>query len=388
VDIFDITLFAMLRIESLRSLGVAQDQILSVGQLLFNFQMAGMLVGGLFFGILGDKSGRLRSLFASIILYSVGNLANAFVTTIPEYALCRFISGVGLAGELGLGITLVAEILPKETRGIGTAMVATVGVLGAVVAGLFVEVLSWRQCYIVGGSMGILLLFLRLKVLESGMYEKLKEQTSVARGSVLLLFKSRQRISLYILCVLVGLPIWYVAGIVMALSPEIANELGVTDPVLSSRSIAISYIGLAVGDLSSGLLSQLLKSRKKVLYLFEAMTILFLIILFQTSGGRNSSYFYILCFLIGVGAGFWALFITISAEQFGTNLRATVATTVPNLVRASLILMSILLLYLKPQVGLLQSAYIVGIVVFSLSLLATYFIKETFGKDLNYLEGR
>lgn len=386
VDIFDITLFGMLRVESLKELNFIGDDLLTKGQMLINAQVFGMLIGGFFFGILGDKKGRLSSLFASIILYSIGNLANAFVHDIHSYMICRFISGVGLAGELGLGVTLVCEVLHKDLRGMGTAFVATVGVLGAVLAGVLVEMLPWRACYLIGGSMGLVLLFLRVSVKESVMFQNLDHQKKSSKGSLRLLFSSKEKIKRFMLCIFVGMPIWFVAGVVMTLSPELAVALGVNEPILASRSIAISYLGLAVGDFLSGLLSQYFKSRKKVLIIFEFFTIFCLIVLYLSSKGNSANYFYVICFFIGIGAGFWALFVTVSAEQFGTNLRATVATIVPNLVRSSLILMNLYLFYLRSYFNFVTASVITGVTVFTLCLIATMLLSETFAKDLNYTE--
>lgn len=387
VDIFDITLFGMLRVQSLKDLGYQGDDLLILGQKLLNIQMAGMLLGGVIFGILGDKKGRLGSLFASIILYSIGNLANAFVTDITSYSICRFLAGIGLAGELGLGVTLVVEILPKEARGLGTAFIATIGVLGAVVAGLVVEFVPWRQCYIAGGVMGLLLLFLRVQVKESSMFKNLHSNESITKGSLThLFFSSKDKLSRFLKCILVGVPIWFVAGIVMALSPELAAGLGVSEPVLASRSIAISYLGLALGDFLSGVLSQVYKSRKKVLLGFEVFTILSLGFMFLFSNGKSDTYFYVICFLVGVGAGFWALFVTVSSEQFGTNLRATVTTMVPNIVRGSLILMNLYHSYLRTSYGFMHATIITGVTVFFFCIIATLLLNETYGKDLNYYE--
>lgn len=386
VDIFDITLFGMLRVQSLKDLGFSGDELLTKGQLLLNVQMFGMLVGGFLFGILGDKNGRLVSLFASIILYSIGNLANAFVTDINGYIFCRFLSGVGLAGELGLGVTLVVEILHKDVRGMGTAFIATIGVLGAVVAGFLVEMFSWRMCYVIGGSMGLLLLFLRISVRESGMFQAVNTNENITKGSLQLLFSSREKIRRYVLCILVGMPIWYVAGIVMTLSPELAILLGVGEPILASRSIAISYLGLAVGDFLSGTLSQYFKSRKKVLLGFELFTIVSLVGLFVLSKGQSAFIFYVLCFIVGIGAGFWALFVTVCSEQFGTNLRATVTTTVPNLVRSSLIPMTLYLNFWRSTFDFFTATIITGVSVFFVCLLSTIYLRETFAKDLNYTE--
>ena len=138
----------------------------------------------------------------------------------PTYAALRFIAGVGLAGELGAGITLVSEILPKEVRGYGTTIVASVGIMGAVVAVLVGDAFDWRIAYIVGGVMGLALLVLRIGVFESGMFEGVK-QTTVARGNFFALFANPARTRRYLSVVLVGLPIWYVIGILITFAPEL-----------------------------------------------------------------------------------------------------------------------------------------------------------------------
>jgi putative MFS transporter len=387
VDIFDLTLFNMVRKASLESIGVPPEKTVEYGLLLLNSQMIGMLLGGIICGVLGDKKGRLSSLFASILLYSLANIANAFVTDVTTYAILRFIAGVGLAGELGVGITLVSEILPKETRGLGTALVATIGVLGAVVGGVFVEIFDWRTCYIIGGCFGLMLLFLRVKVHESNMFDDLKKENhNLQKGNLLFIIKNPERLKRMLICILIGIPIWYVAGILMPFSPEIAQELGVAGVVTSSRTIAICYLGLAFGDFFSGVLSQHFKSRRKVIFIFEVFCVFVIALLLITTKNNSTTWYYILCFLIGLGAGFWALFVMISAEQFGTNIRATIATSIPNFVRASVIPMSILLTQLKPSQGLLNATIIVGIVVFALAFIGAWFLTETFGKDLNFVE--
>ena len=387
VDIFDLTLFNMLRKSSLESMGIPADKAVEYGLLILNAQMIGMLVGGIICGILGDKRGRLSSLFASILLYSLANIANGFVQDVPTYAVLRFIAGVGLAGELGVGITLVSEILPKETRGLGTALVATIGVLGAVAGGIVVEIFDWRTCYIIGGCIGLLLLFLRFKVHESDMFDDLKKgHENIHKGNLLFLIKNPARVKRILVCIMIGIPIWYVAGILMPFSPEIAKELGVRGDIMASRTIAICYLGLAFGDFFSGVLSQYFRSRRKVIFMFEILCICMIALLFLTTKDSSPTYYYFLCFLIGLGAGFWALFVMVSAEQFGTNIRATVATSIPNFVRASILPMSLLLTQLRPSMGLLQSTVIVGIIVFIIALFGAAFLDETFGKDLDYLE--
>jgi MFS family permease len=386
VDIFDLTLFNMLRSASLKDLGIPDHLQVEYGIQLINSQMAGMLLGGIFWGMLGDKKGRLSTLFASIILYSVANLANAFVTSINPYLFWRFLAGLGLAGELGVGITLIAEILPKESRGLGTAVVASIGVLGACVSGIIVEFLPWRTCYIIGGSLGLCLLLLRVSVHESGSFKKMDSDVKVSKGNFLLFFQSSKRFFTFVNCILIGTPIWFVAGILMAFSPEIAVALGVTDPILASRSIAISYLGLAFGDFFSGYLSQIWQSRKKVINLFMICCLGFIALLYLTTGGRGEVYFYTLVFLIGLSAGFWAMFVMVGAEQFGTNIRATAATTIPNFVRGALIPMTFAFKALKTNYGLIQSSLIVGVVVFILAFIGNYFIAETFAKDLDFYE--
>jgi MFS family permease len=390
VDIFDLTLFNMLRVQSLEAILVPKEKIIETGIMLLNCQMAGMLIGGIFWGVLGDKKGRLNVLFASILIYSAANIANAFVGDVFTYAILRFISGFGLAGELGAGITLIAELLPKEKRGLGTTMVATIGVFGATLGAIIVEHFSWSTCYIIGGSLGLLLLFLRIQVSESHLfqYQKIekKHESHIEWGNFLSVFKSKQRFLRFYNTVMIGVPIWFIAGLVMAFSPELALEIGVSGAVTSAKTIGMSYLGLGIGDFLSGFLSQQLKSRKKSILVFLIMTIVFLVCLFTLTKGRTSDFYYFLCFCVGVGAGFWAIFVTVSAEQFGTNLRATVATSVPNFVRGSVIPMTLFFKYLKPSLGIGQSMVIVGICVFTLSFVSWYYLEETFHKDLKFLE--
>ncbi len=386
VDILDLTLFGMVRIQSLQDLGYSGSDLVEKGMDLLNAQMLGMLIGGLLWGKIADIHGRMSTMFYSIILYSLANLANAGITTYDQYLILRLLSGIGLAGELGVGITLVAELLPRESRGWGTTMVATIGVLGAVLGGLLVEHFSGRTCYAIGGCLGLGLLALRFSVRESELFQSTKV-TAHVKGRLLMIFCSREKFLRLLTIVLIGVPIWFVAGIVMILSPEIAKELGVLDPILSSRSISISYLGLAAGDFLSGFLSQILKSRKKALYVFQISTWLLVLILFFTAGGRGESYFYITCFLIGVGAGFWALFITVAAEAFGTNLRASAATSIPNFVRASVIPMNLAVAALRTySLPLWQASLVVGSLVFMISLYCTYSLKETYGISLDYQE--
>jgi len=384
VDMYDLFLFSVVRVPSLKSLGITGDELLSNGIMLLNFQMAGLLIGGVFWGILGDKKGRLSVLFGSILIYSLANIANGFVTSIPMYAALRFIAGFGLAGELGAGITLVAEILRKEIRGYGTTLVATMGVLGAILAYFVAHIFSWRVSYFIGGGLGLVLLVLRMKVFESGMFVSLKE-TAVQRGNVWMLFNDKHRFIKYVKCILIGLPIWFVVGILITFSPEFGKALGLSEPVEAGKAVMFSFSGQVLGDIVSGLLSQHLKSRKKVVLLFLLLStgFIFFYLLFP---GKDVILFYSVCTLLGFANGYWTLFITIAAELFGTNLRSTVATTVPNFVRGAIIPLTALFVQLRFYFGIIYSALIVGIITIILAMIALRFLDETFHKDLNYFE--
>lgn len=386
VDIFDLTLFNMVRRQSLLDIGIPEAELVTKGLFLLNAQMIGMLLGGIFWGQLGDRKGRLSSLFASIIIYSLANLFNAFAHNFEIYAVLRFIAGFGLAGELGVGITLVAELLPKEKRGLGTMFVASIGVLGAVLGGVFVEIFSWRVCYGIGGVLGLMLLLLRVSVKESDIFNHVKEDKNVSKGNFLDFFKSGNLFWKLILCIAVGLPFWYVAGIMMPFAPELALNLGVSDPIFSSRSVALCYLGLALGDFLSGWLSQVMASRKKALYVFHSACIVLVLLFFFTVGGRGEIYFYTLCFLIGIAAGFWALFVTVAAESFGTNIRSTAATSIPNFVRGAVFPMTLLLIPLREIIPYWMANLTVGMISFGIALLGTFFLKETFGKSLEFTE--
>lgn len=384
VDIYDLILFSIVRVSSLRAIGVPPDQILSQGVLLLNMQMGGMLVGGLIWGILGDKRGRLSVLFGSIVLYSLANIANGFVQTVPQYAALRFISGIGLAGELGAGITLVSEIMPAHTRGYGTMIVATVGILGAVVASLIGDAFDWRVAYFVGGAMGIALLVLRIGVAESGMFEGLKH-TSATRGDFWSLVRSPQTRWKYVRVVLVGVPIWYVVGILITFSPEFGRTMGMATVPNAGRAVMFCYIGLALGDFASGALSQIMRSRNRAVGVFLLMTTAFIAVYFAAAH-VSLSVFYTVCLLLGIGAGYWAVFVTIASEQFGTNIRATATTTAPNFVRGAVVALTLLFDGLRPSMGIRGSAMLVGAVALAIAFLSLRGLEESYGKDLNYLE--
>jgi len=384
VDIYDLLLFSIIRVPSLRSLGLNDTAIATDGLKIINIQMMGLLVGGIFWGILGDKKGRLNVLYASIILYSLGNIANGFVHTVNQYAAVRFITGFGLAGELGAGITLVSELLSKEKRGIGTSLVAGIGLTGAVFAFFIKQNFEWRTCYFIGGGLGFLLLFLRVGVLESGMFKSLQE-SNTARGDFFMLFANGKRLKKYLTAIFLGLPTWYVIGILVSFSKEFAAKMNVQGVVDPGKAVMYAYAAISIGDVAVGFISQWMKSRKKAVYLFYGLTIVGICWFFNLQG-QTVNTFYAACALLGFATGFWAMFVTMAAEQFGTNIRATVATTVPNMVRGSLNLVSLLFVSMQPSQGYLKSGWITGIVVMIIGIISLLFTEETFGKDLNYIE--
>ncbi|GAB3703912.1 MFS transporter [Spirosoma flavus] len=384
VDMYDLFLFSVVRVPSLKALGIDGDRLLSEGILLLNSQMAGMLVGGIFWGILGDRRGRLSVLFGSILLYSLANIANGFVTSLNQYVILRFIAGVGLAGELGAGITLVTETLPKEIRGYGTTLVATMGVIGAILAYFMADLFDWRISYFIGGGMGLLLLILRINVMESGLYVKTK-QRAIARGSLGMLFTNGNRLKRYVQCILVGLPIWFVVGILITFSPELGKALGLSAPVVAGKAVMLSFSGQVLGDIVSGFMSQSMQSRKRVIRLFMLLSLVFMLV-YLLAPLSDLTVFYAVCVCLGFANGYWTLFVTIAAELFGTNLRATVATTVPNFVRGATIPLSSLFVLLKPSLGTIYSALAVGLLTMVLAIIALSSLDETFKKDLDYLE--
>lgn len=384
VDIYDLILFGVVRVESLSELGLSKEEITSWGTIILNAQMAGMLLGGILWGVLGDKKGRLSVLFASIILYSSANFLNAFVTNVEQYALLRLIAGIGLAGELGAGVTLVAEILPKELRGYGVMSIAAFGVLGVVAANIVAEHFAWRNAYIIGGVLGFLLLVLRFRVKESSMFEH-HASDEVKRGQFLSLFTHKKLFSRYVKAIVIGMPLWYVVGVLVMFSPEFASALSLQGEVSAGAALMYCYIGLSIGDLASGYLSQKMRSRKRAYLLFMLLSLASVLFYFMLEGA-SVELFYGCVFFLGVFCGYWALFITMAAEQFGTNIRATVATTVPNFVRGSVVPITSSFMLLKESMGALGSAAVVGGVTFSIAFIALYYTRETFHEDLDYVE--
>lgn len=383
VDIYDLTLFGIVRVPSLKAIGIPDDQITSAGVQLLNWQMTGMLIGGIVWGVLGDKKGRLSTLFLTILLYSLANIANGFVQNLEQYKVLRLIAGFGLAGELGIGITLVSEVMTKETRAWGTSIVSAIGIAGAVLAFLIAE-WGWKEAYWIGGGLGLALLGLRVYVHESGMFDKVKE-SSAQRGNFFSLFTNRKRFIKYISCILVGIPVWYVVGILIFFSKEFAIFLNVSGPINSGKSIMFHYTGAAIGSIITGYLSQKLKSRKKALAVAISVLAIFCVWYFGAFETSPTT-FYFITFALGLAMGYWAIFVTVASEQFGTNIRSTVTTTVPNFVRGATVLMTMWWVSMSTDMGIWEAAIIVGAVVIPLSLVAIFFLEESHGKNLDYIE--
>jgi putative MFS transporter len=384
VDIFDLILFGVVRRPSLIDLGVAPGELQAQGELLVNVQMTGLLLGGLVWGVLGDRRGRLSVLFGSIVTYSLANLLNGLVQDITQYAVLRFVAGLGLAGELGAGITLVSEIMRREGRGWGTMIVASVGLLGGVVAALVGSSLDWRHAYFLGGGLGLALLALRIGVHESGMFTR-AAAAGVARGDFFALFRTRDRIKRYLAVIAVAVPIWYVVGILIFFSSEIGRAMGMPVAPEPPRALLWCYGGLAIGDVLSGGLSQLLGSRRRALGVFLGLTALSILAYFTVATASLTA-FYATCGALGVATGYWAVFMTTAAEQFGTNLRATATTTVPNFVRGAVVPMTLIYAAIRPAVGVSAGALIIGIAALLLAVIALAVLPETHGRDLDFVE--
>ena len=381
VDMYDLFLFSIVRVPSLKSLNLSGESIMKDGLMLLNLQMAGMLIGGIVWGIMGDRKGRLSVLFGSILIYSLANIGNGFVTSVGAYAVLRFIAGFGLAGELGAGITLVSEILPNKIRGYGATLVATMGVMGALLAYLVSYFFDWRISYFIGGGLGLLLMVLRIRVFESGIFIKLKAQ-KIKRGNVFMLLNNKKRLLKYINGIVIGMPIWFVVGILITFSPEFGQALGLDQPINAGKAVMLAFSGQVAGNLVSGFLSQYLQSRKKAILLF----ILILVIIYLLAPFHTATWFYVICACLGFSSGYWTLFITVAAELFGSNLRATVATTIPNFVRATVIPLTALFILMKSYAGIIYGALIVGLIAYALAIVALFYLEETFKKDMNYTE--
>ena len=386
VDLFDLVLFSILRVPSLKGLGITDPaEITRVGKTLLDIQLIGMLLGGIAFGVLGDRLGRLKTLFGSILLYSVANILNAFITDVWQYEVLRFIAGFGLAGELGAGITLVAELLPTRKRGIGTTIVAVVGLSGAVAAGLVAKQLDWKQCYLLGGVLGLALLVLRVGVSESGLFNQVRAHATVQRGNPLQLLWPPRRFARFALVVLSAMPIWFVGGVMFVFAPEIGQAMGIAEPINPADVIFWAYLGVVAGDVASGVISQAIMSRTRTIMGFLALLAASIALFFAIAPRGAQEFYWMMC-LVGAATGYWAIFVTTASEQFGTNLRATAATSAPNFVRAMAVPITSIWLAMKPSLGSVQATWVLGICCVAVGLIAALALDETFHRDLDYLE--
>lgn len=384
VDIYDLVVFSIVRVQSFHDIGVPDAAMRTDGEYVLNMQMGGLLLGGLLWGVLGDRIGRVKVLFGSILMYSAANIANGLVQDIHSYAAIRFIAGVGLAGELGAGITLVSEAMNKNKRGYGTMIVASVGVLGAIVAYYVSELFDWRSAYFVGGGMGLLLLILRVGTFESGMFKKLSAEP-VKKGKLSMLFTDGQRFKRYLYCLLIGLPIWFVVGILVTQAPEFGKALGAPVTLSAGKGILFTYLGLSLGDMAAGLFAQITKSRRLAVFIFQLM-IIASTIWYLSSDGITEERFHWISFFMGIAIGYWATFVTIASEQFGTNLRATVTTTAPNFVRGALIPSTFLFEFFVQRTGIITAAYIMIFLLTGIAVFAISQLKESFDRDLDFVE--
>ncbi|GGG93275.1 MFS transporter [Parapedobacter pyrenivorans] len=384
VDIYDLVIFSIVRVQSFHDIGIPESEMRVDGEYVLNMQMGGLLLGGLLWGILGDKFGRIKVLFGSILMYSLANIANGLVTDIHSYAIIRFIAGIGLAGELGAGITLVSETMSKNKRGYGTMVVASVGVLGAIAAYYVSEFFDWRSAYFVGGGMGLLLLVLRIGTFESGMFKDVAGK-SIEKGKFSMLFTNRKRFKRYVYCLLIGLPIWFVVGILITQAPEFGHALNAPITLSAGKGILFTYLGLSLGDVLAGLFAQITKSRRLAVFIFQGLIIVSSI-WYLGSDGLTEQRFHWIAFFMGIAIGYWATFVTIASEQFGTNLRATVTTTAPNFVRGALIPSTLLFEFFVRRTDIITAAYLMVFLLTGIAIFALSQLKESFSRDLDFVE--
>jgi MFS family permease len=385
VDLYDIMALAAIGENSLKDIGVSENAIKGNLNYLQSMQMFGMLIGGFLWGIVGDKYGRLKVLFGSIILYSAFTLLNAFVTNTGQYVACRFLAGLGLAGELGAGITLVSEQMKKEKRGLGPAIIAGFGVLGAIVAVIVGKNYDWKTVYIVGGVLGFLLLILRFGVVESGLF-KMAKLAKASKGNFLIILRNKNYLKKFICILLVGIPGWFVNGVMMQFSNYISKSMGM-DPIPDKGKVIIFFfVALSLGDVLGGLVSQWLKSRKKSIYIFLFAHLLMLLLFFTVA--RTSVQLYYAIFAgLGLTVGFVIQLFTLAAENFGTNIRTLVTSSGLNLVRGWVIPLGALFAWMNGPLHIIEwkSVAIIAFSVALVSLLALTQLDETFHNDLEFV---
>ena len=382
IDAYDLLIFSAVRKVSLMDLGVAETDTLNIGISLLNFQLIGLMIGGVLWGILADKFGRKTILFSSILIYSISNIANSYISSVDMYYWLRFIAGIGLAGELGVGISLITENIAKERRTVSTTVVSFFGMLGAATGGWLGSVFHWQTCFLIGGFAGFLLLLLRLNVEESHMYLGIKD-SKVKKGNILLILKNPKSLITYFFCTLAGSSSFLFIGMFIQSTPEFGKIFNIS--VTAGVALVWYYVGASISEVIAGILSKLLKERKAPIYIFYAISLL-AIVIFCVHTPSSPRIYYIHCSLLGFGLGWWSMLITLSAELFGVNTRATAATSIPTFARAWNIPFTSVFKNNIPKLGILNSAFAVGVIVIALAIISATTIKETFENEANFIE--
>lgn len=387
VDAYDMMIFSVVRTASLTDMGLSGDKLVEAGLQIMNLQMAGLLLGGLVWGMLGDKLGRMKVLFASIIMYSVANFGCGFAQGVADYGVWRFMAGFGLAGEAGAAITIVTESLPKTKRGLGVMLVVACAAMGPLLAGIVGELVEWRHAYMIGGVAGFALLFLRANVKESKVFEHVAHNKKVQRGNLLQFVTNWSLFKRYVCCVLVGVPVWYIIGIQTTLAPEFARSMGVVGAVAAGTALSFNFVGTIVGEILCATMAQVLQSRRQSLILWLLLTLGSVLGYYQLHDVTAQT-FYFYCGFLGISIGYWVSLMAATAEQFGTNLRASATTSIPNFIRGSLIPMNMMFVYLHNKVGYSyeQTGLIIGGAVVAMALGALLFMPETFHNDMDFVE--
>jgi MFS transporter, putative metabolite:H+ symporter len=378
IDIFDLVLFSTLRISSFEELKITDPTYWTV--VFFNLQMTGILVGGIFWGKMADIKGRSWSFMGTILVFSIANIINGLTSSLTVYGICRFIAGFGLAGEMGSGIALICEKVPDEKRSLYLGFVSSLGCIGAVLSGWLGDIVYWRYLFIGSGFAGILLTLLRKNLLEPDLFRK-TATLNIPRGQWKTLFQSPPDLIRFILLIFLGIPMWYIIGILWSFSTEMTSTIGL-NIFTSGQAILWGYVGVWMGDMLMPFVSQFLKSRIFTIQICLIMMLLGVIYLFQFQPHSLLS-FQLTHIFLGFTIGYWAVYATLCGESFGTNIRALTSTSLPSLIRFSSIPMMIIYQYGRDE-NELNIALGMGLTVLCISMITTYFIKDTFQKDIDF----
>lgn len=393
VDAYDLIIASVVRSSAIVELGLAQvgtPEHTKYAQLFEYVQSAGILLGGIIFGVYSDKKGRKKALYYSIAIYSIANILNGLLSaSVPfvgtVYCILRFICGFALAAELSIGIVMISETMKAKHRGYGTMIVVSFGILGAVLAAVLFEFIGihWQTLYLIGGIAGVLLLIFRFSVKETNPFLDLENQES-ERGSWVMIFKNRRLLKILFNAILLGFPIYFFISIPIKFATDYGKELGLT--IKGTIPIIVFYIAMSVSDIIANYLCQLFENRKKVLYFYLGLCTISVFLLHFYPPTTPEQYFYLFSPLMGFASGYWALLITFTNEQIGTNIRSTYTTAVPNVVRSLFIPIQLLLTVLQPTFGTSTSVFYIGVLAVILALLGLYSLKETWGKNLKFID--